>query len=264
MGHFTKYSRTGCIMDTDAVIQALCFTRACCSHRLSWSQLFMHSGLIMKKSLSAYVQTIRDLRTWAGKSKLEPRAYVGFSFAWWSTAIEFPLESDHPHCHILGIESSRDIWLSIPAPLYSPRLSIRITSKALVGEFVRCKYFWSLGKRLWHGGRVLSKCRSRERKLGDRPQEKICDSSWCSEPRLIVDSQAGCTSPRAGVSFGAPLPAVGGGGELKSHPSKCSLLNTHVHTHIQQLSTGKQETERAAALVRRAVQMGSCYTLIVS
>lgn len=54
-------------------------------------------------------------------------------------------------------------------------------------------------------------------------------------------------------------------------PSKCSLLNTHIHTrthtHIQQLSTGeardRMRSPFTAALVLRGVQKGSCYTLIV-
>jgi len=90
--------------------------------------------------------------------------------------------------------------------------------------------------------------------------------------RLTVDSQAGCASPSAGVSFGAPLPAEGGGGELQSHPVKVLSLKhshttTHRHTHTQQLSTGKagdrMRSPFTATLVRRGVQMGSCYTLIV-
>lgn len=105
-----------------------------------------------------------------------------------------------------------------------------------------------------------------------KPQERICNSSWCfpSFGWLLTVRQA---VPHRALVFplGPPSRPRGEVENCNPTPSKCSLLNTHIHTrthtHTQQLSTGKagdrMRSPFTAALVRRGVQMGSCYTLIV-
>lgn len=158
------------------------------------------------------------------------------------------------------------------APHTTSCISVNIASKAK-GSWV-CGSF---GRRLWHGGRGFVWAREKkttkiEGEKEGKPQQRICNSSWCfpSFGWLLTVRQA---VPHRALVFplGPPSRPRGEVENCNPTPSKCSLLNTHVHTrtntHMQQLSTGKagdrMRSPFTAALVRRGVQMGSCYTLIV-
>lgn len=186
----------------------------------------------------------------------------------------FP-ESDHPHCDISGIESSRHIWLSIPPlspappPAYQSISHLKQRTRRWVCQMqISLLIIWEKVMTWWQG---FCQGKRKENDKG-KPQERICNSSWCfpSFGWLLTVRQA---VPHRALVFplGPPSRPRGEVENCNPTPSKCSLLNTHVHTrshtHIQQLSTGKagdrMRSPFTAALVRRGVQMGSCYTLIV-
>lgn len=165
------------------------------------------------------------------------------------------LESDHPHCNILGIESSRDIWLSIPAPPYSPCLSVRITSKAFVGEFVRCKYCWSLGKRLtlWQGpvkvlieGKKNGKLRENLKRGFAIPPDAL-SFGWLSTARQAV--------PRRELAFPLGPPSRLWGEVENWNPTRQTALSlkhsrTHTHTPTLHRKSKRQNVEQLFGALR--------------
>jgi len=170
-------------------------------------------------------------------------------------------ESDHPHCDISGIESSRHIWLSIPppspttAPAYQPASHLKQRTRRGVCQMeIWLLIIWEKVMTWWQG-----LCQGERKKMtkiegekGGKPQERICNSSWCfpSIGWLLTVRQA---VPHRALVFplGPPSRPRGEVENCNPTPSKCSLLNTHIqpHTDIHTHSNSPQEkleTECAA------------------